>query len=292
MKLVSFTSTSRTGIGAIRGDGAVVDFAHDAGLPTVMIDFVALGAAGLASAQAVLDDSDAPIVDSPTFLAPIRPRNNVMGVGRNYREHAKEFSDSGFDASEKKMIPDHPIIFTKALSSIIGPGDTIELSADPTGTSDYEGELGVVIGPGGTRITKENAMDHVYGYVIVNDMTAREVQKRHVQFFVGKSAATFCPMGPILVTSDEIADIKSVWLRTWVNGEERQAAQIEELIFDIPTLIASISEAVLLEAGDLIATGTPSGVGIGFDPPVYLAPGDVVTITIDGLGTLTNPVAA
>jgi 2-keto-4-pentenoate hydratase/2-oxohepta-3-ene-1,7-dioic acid hydratase in catechol pathway len=292
LKLVSFSTQSRDGIGALRDDGAVIDFAHDAELPSVMIDFVELGAAGLKAAQAVIDDSHAAVVDSPKILAPIRPRNNVMAVGRNYREHAKEFSDSGFDASEKKMIPDHPIIFTKALSSIIGPGDAIELSADPTGTSDYEGELGVVIGPGGTKIAKDQAMDHVYGYVIVNDMTAREVQKRHVQFFIGKSAATFCPMGPMLVTSDEIADIRSAWLRTWVNGEDRQAAQINDLIFDIPTLIASISEAVLLEPGDLIATGTPSGVGIGFDPPVYLAPGDAVTIAIDGLGTLSNPVVA
>lgn len=297
MRLISFTSNKSSsgaaiGIGVVRADGSVVDLAYDSSLPTTMTEFVARGAEGLAQAQRVLDDSNAPIVEAPQLVAPIRPRNNVMAVGKNYHEHAKEFSNSGFDASEHTIIPEYPIIFTKALTSIIGPGQPIRLSVDPTGTSDYEGELGVVIGPGGTRITAENALGHVYGYTIINDVTAREVQKRHIQFFVGKSAETFCPMGPAIVTADEITDIASTWLRTTVNGEERQAAQIKDLIFDIPTLIASISETVLLEPGDVISTGTPAGVGIGFDPPSYLQPGDVVDITIDGIGTLSNPVVA
>lgn len=190
------------------------------------------------------------------------------------------------------MIPDYPIIFTKALSSIIATGEPIVLSGDPSGTTDYEGELGVVIGPGGQQISKDDAWNHVYGYTVINDVTAREVQKQHVQFFIGKSVATYCPMGPAIVTRDEIPDIRSTWLRTTVNGEPRQAAQIADLLFDIPTLIESISKSVLLEPGDVIATGTPSGVGIGFDPPIWLQPGDVVEVAIDGIGALSNPVIA
>lgn len=292
MKLVSFEGPNGSGIGALRDDGAIVNLAFHDSLPTVMVDFVAMGREGLAVAQQILSDPDAPTVPDAQLVAPIRPRNNVMAVGRNYHEHAKEFSDSGFDASEFKMIPDHPIIFTKALSSIIGPGEAIQLSADPSGTSDYEGELGVIIGPGGTKITAENAWDHVYGYTVINDVTAREIQKQHVQFFIGKSAATFCPMGPAIVTADEIDDIGSCWLRTTVNGEERQATPISGLIFDIPTLIEALSATVLLEAGDVIATGTPVGTGIGFDPPVYLQPGDEVEVSIDSIGALRNPVVA
>jgi 2-keto-4-pentenoate hydratase/2-oxohepta-3-ene-1,7-dioic acid hydratase in catechol pathway len=240
----------------------------------------------------VLDDANATVGEQPVLRAPIRPRNNVMAVGKNFHEHAKEFADSGFDASATQTIPDHPIVFTKALTSLVGPGDAITLSADSTGTTDYEGELGVVIGARGTKIQKADAWEHVYGYTVINDVTARQVQKRHVQFFIGKSGATFCPMGPAIVTRDEIPDIESAWLRTTVNGDERQAAQIKDLIFDIPTLIASISDAVLLEPGDVIATGTPAGVGLGFNPPRFLQPGDVVDITIDGIGTLSNPVVA
>ena len=293
MKLVSFTTAvGQAGIGVVRPDGSVVALATDESLPTTMVDFVALGAAGLDAAQRVLDDANATVVEQPVLRAPIRPRNNVMAVGKNYHEHAKEFADSGFDASATQTIPDHPIVFTKALTSLVGPGDAITLSADSTGTTDYEGELGVVIGARGTKIQKADAWEHVYGYTVINDVTARQVQKRHVQFFIGKSGATFCPMGPAIVTRDEIPDIESAWLRTTVNGDERQAAQIKDLIFDIPTLIASISDAVLLEPGDVIATGTPAGVGLGFNPPRFLQPGDVVDITIDGIGTLSNPVVA
>ncbi len=290
MKLVTFESGGDRGIGALLDDGSVVPFASDSSLPTLMVDFVALGDDGLAAAAAVVDSTTPVPASDVRLLAPIRPRNNVMAVGRNYHEHAKEFSDSGFDASEVKMIPDHPIIFTKATSSIVGPDEAIDTSNDPLGTTDYEGELGVVIGPGGQRISRSDAFDHVYGYVVMNDVTARDLQKQHVQFFIGKSPATYCPMGPAIVTKDEIDDITHAVLRTMVNGELRQESPISQLIFDIPALIEALSVAVRLEPGDVIATGTPSGVGIGFEPPVYLQPGDVVEVSIDGLGTLRNPV--
>ena len=291
MKLVTFDDGTGPRVGVLDAAGAVVDVSGAPGVGETMLDVVEAGGAGLDAVRAALASSPARPLHQVRLLAPIMPRNNVMAVGRNYHEHAREFSASGFDASEKKMIPDHPIIFTKALSSIVGPGDSIDVSMDPSGTSDYEGELGVVIGTGGHRIAAAGAMAHVFGYTVVNDVTARALQARHVQFFIGKSAATFCPMGPCIVTADEIDDIGSARLRTTVNGELRQDACISDLIFDIATLIESISAAVRMQPGDVIATGTPSGVGIGFDPPVYLEPGDVVEVSIDGVGTLTNPVA-
>jgi 2-keto-4-pentenoate hydratase/2-oxohepta-3-ene-1,7-dioic acid hydratase in catechol pathway len=281
MKLVTF----RGGIGALLRNGDVVDFFADPALPRTMAEFVAQGPSALKRAAEI--ETVVPAAEV-MLLAPIRPPNNVMCVGKNYVDHAGEFAGSGFDASQKQTLPDHPIIFTKARSSIIGPGEDIQVSADLTGTSDYEGELAVVIGVGGVRIPAAEAWEHVYGYTIVNDLTVRELQKRHVQFFVGKSAATYCPMGPCLVTRDEIEDVTTLWVRTNVNGEERQAAPLADLIFDIPTLIETISTTVALEPGDVIATGTPAGVGIGFDPPRYLQPGDRIEITVDGIGTLTN----
>ena len=277
MKLVTFESVSGPAIGLLDGE-EIVSLA-DPALPSAMVDFVALGEEGLQRAEALRRTAPRiPLVDA-RLLAPIRPRNNVMCVGKNYHEHAREFAGSGFDASAKQTVPDAPVIFTKALSAIVGPGDGVRVSDDATATSDYEGELAVVLGAGGS----------VYGYTIVNDVTIRDLQKRHVQFFIGKSAYTYCPIGPVLVTADEVDDVGLLRVQTRINGELRQDAPVKDLIFDIPQLISSISRAVRLEPGDVIATGTPAGVGIGFDPPRFLAPGDVMEVTIDGIGTLTNP---
>ena len=182
------------------------------------------------------------------------------------------------------------MVFTKPPTAVIGPGQAIDTANDPSDTTDYEGELAVVIGTEGKHIPAEAAWGHVFGYTIVNDVTARAIQRRHGQWFVGKGIDTFCPMGPCIVTADEIDDVKSLWVRTTVNGEERQAASVADLIFDIPTLIATLSAVMTLEPGDVIATGTPSGVGMGFDPPRYLKPGDLVEVTVDRIGKLTNPV--
>jgi 2-keto-4-pentenoate hydratase/2-oxohepta-3-ene-1,7-dioic acid hydratase in catechol pathway len=288
MKLVTFERAGEVSIGAMV-DGEVVDFAGDPELPRDMTEMVSRGEEALGRATRLLDSGASRVAaDEVRLLAPIRPPNNIMCIGKNYVEHAKEFAGSGFDASQKQAVPAHPIVFTKALSSIIGPGDVIDVSADATKTSDYEGELAVVIGRGGTRIAATRAWDHVYGYTVLNDMTVRELQKQHVQFFLGKSAATYCPMGPAIVTRDEIEEISTCWVRTRVNGEERQAAPVADLIFDIPTLIETISSSVALQPGDMIATGTPAGVGIGFDPPRYVMPGDEIEVSIDLVGTLTN----
>ena len=286
MRLVTYSHDGGTALGAL-GDDGVRPLGSD--LPGAMVELVALGDEGLDRAARAASRAEVIPLSDVRLLAPLRPRNNIMCIGKNYREHAAEFAGSGFDASQQQAVPDHPIVFTKALSSVVGPGDPIDVSADTTGTSDYEGELGVVIGRGGRGIAAADAFVHVYGYTIVNDMTVREIQKRHVQFFLGKSAATYCPMGPALVTRDEVADVTALWVRTTVNGEERQAAPVSDLIFDIPSLIETISAWVELEPGDMIATGTPAGVGIGSTPPRYVRPGDVVEVTVDGLGTLSNP---
>ena len=224
------------------------------------------------------------------------PLRNIMCVGKNYHEHAKEFSASGFDSSSTgaaDAIPTAPIIFTKVPQSVIGPDEPIRY---PTGVSDqldYEAELAVIIGhdggQGGRGITKADALKHVWGYTIINDVTARDLQGRHKQWFLGKSMDTFAPMGPWCVTADEV-DLATAGIRCWVNGELRQDAKIADLIFDVPTLIETISAGITLLPGDIIATGTPAGVGIGFKPPKFLKKGDVIAMEVDGIGRLSNQV--
>jgi 2-keto-4-pentenoate hydratase/2-oxohepta-3-ene-1,7-dioic acid hydratase in catechol pathway len=226
------------------------------------------------------------------LLAPIpRPARNVFCVGKNYHEHAKEFASSGFDSTAKEVIPEAPVVFSKPPSSVIATGETVLGSLDPTASVDYEGELAVVIGRGGRGIAKADAAAHVFGYTIVNDVTARTLQQKHRQWLLGKGIDTFCPMGPAILTADEVPDVRKLNLRTWVNGELRQDAVVADLIFDIPTLIETISAVIALEPGDIIATGTPVGVGIGFSPPKFLKGGDRVAIEISGIGRLENPVA-
>lgn len=251
------------------------------------------GEAGLEKARRALGQPKRAVPLAEAALgAPIpRPRRNIMCVGKNYFEHSKEFEKSGFDStSGGQAVPDAPVIFTKAPSSVSAPGAEIPSYLDPTQSTDYEGELGVVIGRGGRGIAKAAAYAHVFGYVILNDVTARKLQSQHKQWFLGKSVDGFCPMGPYLVTADEVGDVTKLVLTTEVNGERRQEGRVSDLIFDIPTIIETISRTMTLEPGDIIATGTPAGVGIGFDPPQFLKKGDVVRIAITGLGTLENPV--
>ena len=295
MRLVTFAPTDgvrRDGerhIGAMDGDAVVDISAGDPGLPVDMVDLIATW--DLARVAAAKDRGPRSPLSDVRLLAPLRVRKNVFAVGRNYHDHAHEFSKSGFDASEKKVIPEHPVIFTKAPTSVIGPDDAIVLANDPTGTSDYEGEMAVVIGRRCRGARRENALDNVFGWTIVNDVTARDLQQKHVQWFVGKSPDTFCPIGPCITTIDELPDIRSSWLRTTVNGELRQEVPISDLIFDVESLIVTLSDVMTLEPGDVIATGTGVGVGIGFDPPKFLTAGDLVEVSIDGIGTLRNPVA-
>jgi 2-keto-4-pentenoate hydratase/2-oxohepta-3-ene-1,7-dioic acid hydratase in catechol pathway len=224
------------------------------------------------------------------LLAPIpRPARNIFCVGKNYRRHAEEFARSGFDTSSSAAVPEHPMVFTKVPESVIGHQDTILYPEGTSNAVDYEAELAVVIGKPGRGISRAQAMGHVFGYTIVNDVTARDWQQRHGQWFLGKSFDTFCPMGPVLVTADEL-DPSALDVRCWVNDELRQHANTRDLIFDIPTLIATISAGITLQPGDIIATGTPEGVGAGFDPPRFLRRGNEVVIEIQGIGRLVNDV--
>jgi 2-keto-4-pentenoate hydratase/2-oxohepta-3-ene-1,7-dioic acid hydratase in catechol pathway len=232
-------------------------------------------------------------LDRVMLEAPIpRPARNIFCVGKNYHEHAEEFAKSGFDSSAVNgAVPKHPIIFSKVPETVIANGEPILIDPTVSEAIDYEAELAVIIGRPGRSIKPEDAMHHVWGYTIVNDVTARDLQGRHSQWLLGKSQDTFCPMGPWAVTKDEI-DISDAAIRCFVNGDIRQSSNTKLLIFDIPTLIAAISAGVTLKAGDVIATGTPAGVGIGFDPPRYLKSGDLVRVEIDGIGALENRVEA
>ncbi len=226
-----------------------------------------------------------------TLLAPVpRPRRNIFCVGKNYHAHAEEFAASGFDSSAKAgAIPPHPIIFSKLPETVIPIGAPILIDATVSEAVDYEAELAVIIGRAGRAVARRDALRHVWGYTLLNDVTARDLQGRHSQWLIGKSQDSFCPMGPAAVTADEI-DLADTQVRCWVNQELRQDANTAQLIFDVPTLIETISAGITLLPGDVIATGTPAGVGIGFDPPRYLSPGDLVAMEIAPIGCLTNPV--
>ncbi len=226
------------------------------------------------------------------LMAPIpEPRRNIFCVGKNYHAHAAEFHSSGFDSTGKEAVPEAPVIFTKATTCVIGTGEAIRGSLDPTDSTDYEGEFCAVIGKRAFQVPKPQAYDYVFGYTILNDVTARVLQGKHNQWLIGKSLDTFGPMGPYLVTADEVGDVDALELETRVNGETRQKASVADLIFDIPTLIETMSATMTLLPGDIIATGTPVGVGLGFDPPLYLVAGDIVSVSVSRIGELSNPVA-
>ena len=226
-------------------------------------------------------------VDVITLRSPLpRPLRSLFCVGRNYHAHAAELAGSVFNA--KPEAEAWPIVFGKLAECVIGPNDTVQLPAPAASVQiDYESELAVVIGRGGRNILRSRAMDHVFGYTVVNDVTARDVQMRHQQWDLGKSFDTFCPMGPWIVTADEV-DGCATRVRGWVNGTLRQDGQTRDMIFDIPTLIETCSRGITLYPGDVIATGTPSGVGMGMKPPQWLRSGDVVRVEIDGVGVIEN----
>jgi 2-keto-4-pentenoate hydratase/2-oxohepta-3-ene-1,7-dioic acid hydratase in catechol pathway len=295
MLLISFLKHGQPGLGvldSLRDEVCDLSLAAPQ-LPADMLGLIALGADGLAQVRdALVSGAGRLNVSDIQLTAPIpRPSRNLFCVGKNYREHVKEVQSTGTaSGAGGDAVPERPIIFTKATSSVIGPHEPIPAWLDPTQSVDYEGELGVVIGRGGRGIKRTGAMDHVYGYTIVNDVTSRRMQRHHQQWFLGKSIDGFCPMGPAIATAEDIPDVTRLQVRTWVNGELRQEGCVADLIFDIPTLIETLSQTMTLEPGDIIATGTPAGVGMGFQPPRFLVKGDVVSITIEPIGTLENPV--
>jgi 2-keto-4-pentenoate hydratase/2-oxohepta-3-ene-1,7-dioic acid hydratase in catechol pathway len=289
MKLASFQWGGRRHVGVLSADGReLTPLAFDAARGALaLVEHLSAGGAmptgsGPRLALAAVQ------LEAPLPL----PRRNLFCVGRNYRAHAKELAGSVFKGSSTQD-DGWPIVFTKPPECVIAPGANVELpragSSLVSEQIDYEAELAVVIGRGGKNISRARAMDHVFGYTIVNDVTARDVQMRHSQWDLGKSFDTFCPMGPFLVTPDD-CDGTRTRVRLWLNGELRQDARTTDLIFDIATLIETCSRGITLLSGDVIATGTPAGVGMGMTPPTWLQSGDVMRIEIDGIGVLENSV--
>ena len=281
MKLVTFTHEGRTRLGAVESD-AVVDFAaHGRGLPDDMLTFLAQGEAAFNTAREVCASGTGRLALRDVSLeAPVRRPPKILAVGLNYRDHAAE---GGFD------IPTVPMIFNKQSTAVTGPQSAIYLPKESV-QLDYEGEFAFIIGKRCRHVPKEKALDVIAGYTIANDVSVRDWQFRSPTTTMGKSWDTHCPLGPYMVTPDEVGDPHNLTLRTWVNDELRQDSNTKNLIFDCSDIIAHLSTAFTLEPGDVICTGTPSGVGLGMDPKVWLKAGDVVRITIDQLGTLENRV--
>lgn len=287
MKLAVFDWRNSRHVGLLMHDGQTVG-RMDFSSATVMEKGVT---ALLANPEPAVTDQIS--VEDVRLCAPIpRPHRNIFCVGKNYHEHAHEFASSGFDSSAAQgAVPQAPIVFSKLPETVIAHGAPIKIDSSVTEAIDYEAELAVIIGTGGRNIAPEHALSHVWGYTIVNDVTARDLQGKHSQWLIGKSQDTFCPMGPYAVTADTI-DLQNTTVKCWVNDDLRQESNTKLLIFDVPTIIAAISNGITLKPGDVIATGTPAGVGIGFKPPRYLKPGDTVRVEIAGIGALQNPVEA
>ena len=227
---------------------------------------------------------------SVELLAPIpRPRKNILCLGLNYADHAAESSAA---RGREAALPEHPVVFTKAVTSVTGPGADIPFDGTVTAQLDWEVELAVVIGIPGRRISEDRAMDHVFGYTVINDLSARDLQFRHKQYFLGKSLDGGCPMGPWIVTADEVPDPQTLELRCWVTGQLKQQGNTRQQIFTIAAAIAALSRGTSLEAGDVIATGTPAGVGFARTPPEFLKPGDLVECEVAGIGRLRNRIVA
>jgi 2-keto-4-pentenoate hydratase/2-oxohepta-3-ene-1,7-dioic acid hydratase in catechol pathway len=312
MRLATIDLGGRPAAAAILPDGSAVVFdaaasSSGAGLAPVIWAAIAsgdlqqvitAGPAALEALQRFVERASAGEVSgaihpagSVRLLAPLpRPAKNVFCVGRNYAEHIAE----GDRAQNIKVgVSERPVFFTKPATAVVGPGATVPIFPHVSTHIDYEVELAVVIGKPGRDIPPEKAFEHIYGYTIVNDITARDVQRRHGgQYFKGKGLDGSCPMGPWIVTADALPDPQRIGLRLWVNGAKRQDGNTAAMIFDIPTLIASLSEGLTLEPGDVLATGTPSGVGYAMDPPQFLKDGDVMVCEIDGIGRLENTVAS
>jgi len=298
----------RAGDGSIRaalevsGRGVLVDLAqacqetshaaHEASTrcPVTMLDLIRMGEPGVRLARDAGERHGSwpgavHAVGDVRLASPIHGCTDVYCVGVNYFEHSAEFQ--GDDAD----LPQSPIIFSKTAGSIIGPGDDILLQPGISDEVDYEAELAVVLATGGRNIAREHVRDHVFGITALNDVTARDLQRSHQQWLLGKSLDTFCPIGPALVHISAFAWPLELDIACDVNGDPRQRSNTRHLLFDVPELVSTISRGRTLHAGDIIATGTPRGVGMGFQPPRFLTPGDTVTVEIEGVGRLVNACA-
>lgn len=298
MKLVTYAYEQQVAVGLLSSNN-VIDVAASAERVGAVVDMSSMlalirsGDEALAVIKEIANQPQLfPTTTYPlkqvTLLAPIpTPMRNIFCVGRNYMDHVKE----GFDAQQVEVkLPEVPQFFTKATHALNTPNGEIRIEEKTTRWLDYEVELAVIIGKSGRDIAKEKAFEHVFGYTVANDVTARDLQKRHEQWFKGKSLDGTLPLGPCIVVRDAVPDIKALELSCHVNGERRQQGQVSQMIFDIPTIIASLSAGMTLDAGDIICTGTPAGVGFAMKPPQKLKDGDVVVSAINGIGELRNKI--
>jgi 2-keto-4-pentenoate hydratase/2-oxohepta-3-ene-1,7-dioic acid hydratase in catechol pathway len=277
MRLVTFTTDGDPGVGVRRDANTIVDAGY-----TDMHDLIRDGEAGLERARAAAAGGDP--VEGARLLAPIRPAK-MFCSGINYASHGEEAKAANLP------VPEEPFFFSKLPSAIIGPGEAIRIPRETTQT-DYEVELAFVIGKRAYRVSEESALDHVFGWTVLHDVSAREVQLKDAQITLGKNPDTFCPLGPEIVTSDELGDPMTLRVSTTLNGEVMQDASTGDFIFSPAQMLAFITDLITLEPGDLVSTGTPGGVGFSRDPQVFLKPGDTVTVSVDRIGDLTNPVVA
>lgn len=301
MKLATFrTDSAAPGrLGVIHGDQmvdvAALGQALGQAFPDTMLGLIDAGAAGLDALRAALGQiGDVPPIGTATAVANVRllaplpkPRKNIFGIGLNYLDHVTE-SAKALDTNPD--LPKEPVVFSKPSTAIIGPGDPIRHDADMTQQLDWEVELAVIIGTRASRVNRENALSHVFGYSVINDISARD-NRRAGQWIFSKGMDSYAPFGPVIVTSDEIPDPQTLDLFLSVNGVEKQRSNTSHMLFKVDELIADLSTGITLEPGDVIASGTPAGVGAGRDPQEWLWPGDVVRATVEGIGTLANPVS-
>lgn len=300
MKLVTYRASVEAAarLGVILGD-LVIDVARLGSmlgkeLPCSMLGLIDQGRPGLAMLQACLDGAKgdyatgvATATANVTLLAPIpRPRKNIFGIGLNYVEHVAE-SAAALDTA--KDLPKQPVIFSKPPTTVIGPGVGIEHNARITQQLDWEVELAVIIGTTARRVTKAEALGHVFGYSVMIDVSARD-NRRAGQWIFSKGQDTYAPFGPCIITADEIPDPQTLDLWLTVNGVEKQRSNTRHMLFQVDTLISDISSGITLEPGDIIASGTPEGVGAGRSPQEWLWPGDVVVACVEGIGTIRHPV--
>lgn len=298
MRLATYRSGSSTRLGVVRGE-QIIDMTALEGFADTpeMLSLIDQGEPALARLRDALSAaSDERLrqagalhsLASVHLLAPIpRPRKNIFCLGRNYVEHALE---STLARGDKGEVPEDPIFFTKATTAVNGPFDDVPIDPALSNAMDWEGELGVIVGRAGKNIPAAEAMSYIFGYTILNDVTARDLQAKHKQWFKGKSLDGTCPMGPWIVTSDDIPDPHALDLRVRVNGILKQESNTRLLIFNLPAIIEVLSTGLTLEPGDIIATGTPAGVGFARKPPEFLHPGDLVETEIEGIGVMRNRV--
>ncbi|MDZ4720243.1 MAG: fumarylacetoacetate hydrolase family protein [Roseiflexaceae bacterium] len=286
MRLVTYRDGDSVHLGALRGDQVI---ALDSVAPD-LLSLISAGQQALEQAQKAAESGVARPVSSVQLMAPIpRPRTNIVCLGMNYVAHAIE-SDRARGREPK--LPEFPVFFSKPVLAVCGPDDGVPLDPAVTSQLDYEVELAFIFAKNAKNVKRAAALSYVFGYTIINDVSARDLQNRHMQFFKGKSLDNSCPMGPCVVTADEIPDPTKLGLRLRLNGETRQDSSVSDLIFDIPTIIEYLTLGQTIEAGTIISTGTPSGVGMGRTPPEYMKAGDVMEAEIDQIGILRNAVVA